>query len=58
MASYVIYWDKLTIDKDKNIVNEKHSISVSKCTKKEVDKIVDELALNLNYSNIRLERID
>ena len=58
MANYIIYWDKLTIDKDRNIVNEKHSINVNKCTKREVDRIVDDLALNLNYSNIRLERID
>ena len=58
MADYIIYWDKLTIDKDRNIVNEKHSINVNRCTKREVDRIVDDLALNLNYSNIRLERID
>ena len=58
MANYIIYWDKLTIDKDRNIVNEKHSINVNRCTKREVDRIVDDLALNLNYSNIRLERID
>ena len=58
MADYIIYWDKLTIDKDRNIVNEKHSINVNRCTKREVDRIVDDLALNLNYSNIRLERIN
>ena len=58
MANYIIYWDKLTIDKDRNIVNEKHSINVNRCTKREVDRIVDDLALNLNYSNIILERID
>ena len=58
MADYIIYWDKLTIDKDRNIVNEKHSINVNRCTKSEVDRIVDDLALNLNYSNIRLERIN
>ena len=58
MADYIIYWDKFTIDKDRNIVNEKHSINVNKCTKREVDRIVDELALHLNYSNIKLERID
>ena len=58
MANYIIYWDKLTIDKDRNIVNEKQYIIVKKETKREVDKFVDDLALNLNYSNIRLERID
>lgn len=58
MADYIIHWDKLIIDKDRNIVNEKHSINVNRCTKREVDKIVDELALNLNYSNIKLEKID
>ena len=58
MANYMISFYELTKDKEGKLYNEKQYIIVKKETKREVDKFVDELALNLNYSNIRLERID
>lgn len=58
MANYMISFYELTKDKEGKLYNEKQYIIIKKETKREVDKFVDELALNLNYSNIRLERID
>ena len=58
MANYMISFYELTKDKNGKLYNEKQYIIIKKETKREVDKFVDDLALNLNYSNIRLERID
>ena len=58
MVSYMISFYELTKDKNGKLYNEKQYIIIKKETKREVDKFVDDLALNLNYSNIRLERID
>ena len=58
MVNYMISFYELTKDKNGKLYNEKQYIIVKKETKREVDKFVDDLALNLNYSNIRLERID
>ena len=58
MANYMISFYKLTKDKEGKLYNEKQYIIIKKETKREVDKFVDDLALNLNYSNIRLEKID
>ena len=58
MVNYMISFYELTKDKEGKLYNEKQYIIIKKETKREVDKFVDELALNLNYSNIRLERID
>ena len=58
MVSYMISFYELTKDKEGKLYNEKQYIIIKKETKREVDKFVDDLALNLNYSNIRLERID
>lgn len=58
MTNYMISFYELTKDKEGKLYNEKQYIIIKKETKREVDEIVDELALNLNYSNIRLERID
>ena len=58
MANYMISFYELTKDKEGKLYNEKQYIIIKKETKREVDKFVDELALNLNYSNIRLERIN
>ena len=58
MVNYMISFYELTKDKEGKLCNEKQYIIIKKETKREVDKFVDELALNLNYSNIRLERID
>ena len=58
MANYMISFYELTKDKNGKLYNEKQYIIIKKETKREVDKFVDDLALNLNYSNIRLEKID
>ena len=58
MVNYMISFYELTKDKEGKLYNEKQYIIIKKETKREVDKFVDDLALNLNYSNIRLERID
>ena len=58
MVNYMISFYELTKDKNGKLYNEKQYIIIKKETKREVDKFVDDLALNLNYSNIRLERID
>ena len=58
MVNYMISFYELTKDKNGKLYNEKQYIIVKKETKREVDKFVDDLALNLNYSNIRLEKID
>ena len=58
MANYMISFYELTKDKNGKLYNEKQYIIIKKETKREVDKFVDDLALNLNYSNIKLERID
>ena len=58
MANYMISFYELTKDKDGKLYNEKQYMIIKKESKREVDEFVDELALNLNYSNIRLERID
>lgn len=58
MVNYMISFYELTKDKNGKLYNEKQYIIIKKETKREVDKFVDDLALNLNYSNIRLEKID
>ena len=58
MVNYMISFYELTKDKEGKLYNKKQYIIIKKETKREVDKFVDDLALNLNYSNIRLERID
>ena len=58
MANYMISFYELTKDKNGKLYNEKQYIIIKKETKREVDKFVDDLALNLNYSNIKLEKID
>ena len=58
MANYMISFYELTKDKEGKSYNEKQYIIIKKETKREVDKFVDDLALNLNYSNIKLEKID
>lgn len=58
MVNYMISFYELTKDKEGKLYNEKQYIIIKKETKREVDKFVDDLALNLNYSNIKLERID
>ena len=58
MANYMISFYELTKDKEGKLYNEKQYIIIKKETKREVDRIVDDLALNLNYSNIKLEKID
>ena len=58
MVNYMISFYELTKDKEGKLYNEKQYIIVKKETKREVDKFVDDLALNLNYSNIKLEKID
>ena len=58
MVNYMISFYELTKDKEGKLYNEKQYIIIKKETKREVDKFVDDLALNLNYSNIKLEKID
>ena len=58
MVNYMISFYELTKDKEGKLYNEKQYIIIKKETKREVDRIVDDLALNLNYSNIKLERVD
>ena len=58
MVNYMISFYELTKDKDGKLYNEKQYMIIKKEIKREVDKFVDDLALNLNYSNIKLERID
>ena len=58
MVNYMISFYELTKDKNGKLYNEKQYIIIKKETKREVDKFVDDLALNLNYSNIKLEKID
>ena len=58
MANYMISFYELTKDKEGKLYNEKQYVIIKKESKREVDEFVDELASNLNYSNITLERID